>query len=430
MNDHRQRVLYIEQASGVGGSVISLYRLVRALNRERYEPIVLLQRPSELAARFRALGVEVLVLDEAAADTRATNTSAPYRRDIAAWLMRFSSSAAHVYSELRAITYFLGNELPAALRISRIVRNRRIDLVHLNNQPNSNHSGLVAAWLNRLACVCHVRDYNPPTMLDRWLTRRIDYLVFISREMERRVQQAVPGQRGEVVYDGLDLEASETPATAQMTRKLLGLSAEDFVIGNIGRLTPWKGQDVFLRALAYARTQAPRLKALIVGEPDPPTDTAYQDQLLALTHELGLKDIVTFTGFRADVPKLISAMDVVVHSSTAPEPFGLVIIEGMACGKPVIATRAGGVLDIVEDGRQGVLVPVGDERAMAEAMIRLALNPQWTDQLGRQARQRVETHFTASQFARAIESVYQRLRPSAETDAAHPPTLSSPEALR
>lgn len=430
MNDHRQRVLYIEQASGVGGSVISLYRLVRALNREWYEPIVLFQRPNELAARFRALDVEVLVLDETAADNTAVNTPAPHKRDIAAWLRRYSSSAAQGYSEVRAVAHFLGNELPEALRISRIIRDWRIDLVHLNNQPNSNHSGLVAAWLNRLPCVCHVRDYNPPSALDRWLTRRIDYLAFISREMENQVQQAALGQRGEVVYDGLDLEANETSATSHVTRQRLGLSPEDFVLGNIGRLTPWKGQAVFLRALAHARTQAPRLKALIVGEPDPPTDTTYRDRLLALTHELGLKDIVTFTGFRADIPTLISAMDVVVHSSTAPEPFGLVIIEGMACGKPVIATRAGGVLDIVEDGRQGVLVPVGDERAMAEAMVRLAHDPQWAGQLGRQARERVETHFTASQFARAIEDIYQRLRPSVEADVTHPHPLSSPEALR
>jgi glycosyltransferase involved in cell wall biosynthesis len=172
---------------------------------------------------------------------------------------------------------------------------------------------------------------------------------------------------------------------------------------------PWKGQEIFLRALARVAPQVSNLKALIVGDADPPTETTYRERLRALTEQLGLADIVRFTGFCSDISAVMASLDVLVHSSSSPEPFGIVVIEGMAAGKPVIATRAGGVLDIIEDGTNGLLVPIGDEHAMADAILNLAHHRDLAVRLGTRARECVATRFTAAQYAQAVQAIYQNL---------------------
>lgn len=407
MANRSYRVLYVENANSVGGSIISIYRLVQKLNRQHYEPIILFHRPNGYESRFRALGIEVIVLDgEKISQTQADGGHA---RDIAAWLGRYSSTLAHTYRKLKSI-YLLGSQtLPESWRIYRIIKDRRVDLVHLNNRLSSNRSGALAARWARTPCLCHVRDFDHLTWFDHWLAKSIGYFAFMSRALEQNLKAVEPSLRGSVVYDGLELDRFLISQEKTNTRQELGLNDSDFVVGNVGRLVPWKGQEVFLHALAQIKLQIPNLKALIVGEPDPPTDTAYFQRLQSLVQQLGLSEIVRFTGFHSDIPALMVALDVLVHSSSSPEPFGIVVIEGMAAGKPVIATRAGGVLDIIEDGYNGLLVPVGEDRAMAEAILTLARHQDLAMQLGAEARQHVLKRFTAAQYAQTVQAIYQSL---------------------
>jgi glycosyltransferase involved in cell wall biosynthesis len=149
---------------------------------------------------------------------------------------------------------------------------------------------------------------------------------------------------------------------------------------------------------------------LIIGAPEiTPQNWAYFQKLQALTQALNLEDKVIFTGFRDDVPRLIAALDVVVLSSSTPEPFGRVVIEGMAAGKPVVATAAGGVLDIIRDGVDGLLVPCKDVKAMAEAIYWLLSNREQTEQMGLLARRRVEEKFTVQHHVAAVGRVYDTI---------------------
>ncbi|MCR4405511.1 MAG: glycosyltransferase family 4 protein [Anaerolineae bacterium] len=407
MTNRSYRVLYVENANSVGGSIISVYRLVQQLNRQHYEPIILFHRPNGYEPRFRALGIEVIVLD--GKETPQAQAGSGHSRDIAAWLGHYSSTLAHTYRRLKSI-YLLGSQtLPESRRIYRIIKDRRIDLVHLNNRLSSNRSGALAARWARTPCLCHVRDFDHLTWFDRWLVKRVDHFAFMSRALEQSLKAAEPSLRGSVVYDGLELDRFLTSQDKANFRQELGLSNDDFVVGNVGRLVPWKGQEVFLRALARVAPQIRNLKALIVGDPDPPAETAYLKHLQSLVQELGLSDIVRFTGFYSDIPRLMASLDVLVHSSSSPEPFGIVVIEGMAAGKPVIATRAGGVLDIIEDGDNGLLVPVGDDQSMAEAILTLARCPDLAARLGTNARQRVTACFTVTQYVQTVQTIYQSL---------------------
>src|SRR5262249_61008547 len=120
----------------------------------------------------------------------------------------------------------------------------------------------------------------------------------------------------------------------------------------------------------------------------------YDQEVRQLVKQLGMEPVVEFTGFCADVQAVIAGLDLVVHASTIGEPFGQVIIEGMAAGKPIVATNGGGVPEIVEDGKTGLLVPMGNAPAMADAICAILADPERARSMGVRGRERVENHFT------------------------------------
>jgi glycosyltransferase involved in cell wall biosynthesis len=176
-------------------------------------------------------------------------------------------------------------------------------------------------------------------------------------------------------------------------------------IGLVGRITPWKGQDIFIRAAALLKEKHPEARFEIIGA-TMFAERGYEGELLRLRNELNVNDTVAFAGFVENVPARIAELDIVVHASITGEPFGQVIIEGMAEQKPVVATNGGGVPEIVQDGITGLLVPMGDALRMAEAIDYLLTHPDEATEMGVRGRERVQTHFTIQKTARMVEAVY------------------------
>src|SRR5262249_51653791 len=159
-------------------------------------------------------------------------------------------------------------------------------------------------------------------------------------------------------YDGLDLRRFRPQRSRAEVRTALGIEPAHLAIGMAANIQPWKGQDVTLRAMAALAARFPDLTAVFAGGVVRGAEW-YQAALDDFAPAQGLVPRVRFLGSRSDVPDLVNAVDVVVHASVTPEPFGRVLIEAMALGKPVVASAAGGVLEIVDDGRSGFLVPPG-----------------------------------------------------------------------
>ena len=185
-------------------------------------------------------------------------------------------------------------------------------------------------------------------------------------------------------------------------------SAENQVAGLIGRICQWKGQHIFLRAVASVRLRFPNARFKIVGAALFGEDD-YDGSIRKLCTDLGLDDVVEFCGFCSNVSEVISGLDVLVHASTTGEPFGQVIIEGMACGKPVVATNGGGVPEIVVDNVTGLLVPMGDSAAMAEAICKILADPIMAGQMGSRGFARAQELFTMEGAARKVEAVYRQV---------------------
>jgi glycosyltransferase involved in cell wall biosynthesis len=190
-------------------------------------------------------------------------------------------------------------------------------------------------------------------------------------------------------------------------RTELGLSTQHKVISNVGRLDWWKGQDYFIQAMAHIVPSQPDVKALLIGAPDDSASSlAFHQRLEQMVTDLGLSNHVMFTGYRSDVPDLLAASEIVIHSSSEPEPFGRVIVEAMLAGRPVVATRAGGVLDIVQDRETGLLVPPRNADAMAQAIQWLLQNREQAEIIGQHGRQRAQERFTIKRHVTQIQRIY------------------------
>jgi glycosyltransferase involved in cell wall biosynthesis len=176
-------------------------------------------------------------------------------------------------------------------------------------------------------------------------------------------------------------------------------------VGVFSRLAPWKGQHVLIDALS----DLPGVHALFVGDALFDGDESYAETLRTRAAQRGVADRAHFLGFRDEVPVLMQLVDVVVHTSTAPEPFGRVIVEGMLARRPVIATNAGGAREIVDDGCTGLLVPPGDTRALAAALRHVVDYPQQAATITEAAHARARRRFSKQAMIARIDAVLDPL---------------------
>jgi glycosyltransferase involved in cell wall biosynthesis len=389
-----------------GGAVVSLYELVRALNDGCYEPVVLFHNASPYADQFKALGARVLFLSEqprAAPPARAPRNLAARCDEYGRWLGGSYRAAKSAYLTARGY--------PAILQMTRLMKAEAIDLVHHNNGMLGNRDSVIAAWLAGVPQVCHIRQFEDLSWVEKALGSRVEMFIYNSRSVqERYCRQGIPARKGQVVYNPIDTESFGQPYDADAVRREFGLTARDWLISNVGRLDWWKGQDYFLQAMAEVIQLEPNVKALLVGQSDnAPINQAYFQRLQQLVRDLKLSEHIIFTGLRSDVPKIMAASDIIVHSASEPEPFGRVVVEGMAAGRPVIATAAGGVLDIIEHEVNGLLVPLKNASMMAKAMVGLLQNPDQCRKLGEKARDYASERFAIARHATAVQQIYEQV---------------------
>ncbi len=403
---NRCRVLYVARFD-TGGTTISLYELLRGMDNRRYEPVVLFYKPNYYCDEFRKLGVKVLVLSEG-----ATAPAAPLPkpvRDLAASLRKSRA--------VKQVTRLIRQEWPLARRMARLIREEAVDLVSHNDNLRAHRASVMAARLAGVPQVCHIRSltsYFRP--IDRCLSSVVDFFIYISSAIEKQCREdiGIAARKGQVIYDPVDLGAyADVHGATSPIRAEFGFTDGERVIANVGRLVSIKGQDFFLQAMAQVVRTHPNAKALLVGAPEStPAGQAYYGRLKQLVADMGLSDHVIFTGFRTDIPQIMAASDIVVHSASEPEGLGRVLVEAMAAGRPVIGTAAGGVPDVVQDRENGLLVPMADPASMAEAIQRLLRDPARARLMGQRAKQTVQARFTIRRHVEAVQGVYERvLRP-------------------
>jgi glycosyltransferase involved in cell wall biosynthesis len=371
-----RRILIINHTGQIGGAELGLLDLA-AHYRERCH--VLLFQDGPLTARLDALGVSWTIL---AAGQGMTGV----RRE-AGRLRALGAVPSLAWQALRM--------LPIA---------RRYDVLY----PNSQKAAVVTMLIARLTgrpVVWHMHDILSPEhfaplqrRLVTWLANRAARRVIVVSEAARQsfVDSGGDPDRAVVVYNGVDASHFARDSDATALRRSLGIGDAP-AVGLFGRLTPWKGQHVLIRALA----ELPGVQAVIVGDALF-GETGYRDELVALAASLGVAGRVHWLGHRPDVPALMAAVDLVVHTSTAGEPFGRVIVEGMLAGRPVLASDHGASRELLGEDTLA-LVPPDDPQALAGAVRRmLALPGSERAAIGARNRARAQAMFSLGAMIGAI----------------------------
>ena len=403
-----RRVLLVDKAGGVGGSVISLYQLVRGLDRTRFEPIVLLAEGNPYVERFRELGVNVILRPWA---NRPPATPARWSgvRDsgVVQGMRQFRWSRA-VYHAVGFYVKQLPKILERAEKFADVLNQVRPDIVHFNDVlPLHRGEALGAIWA-RVPTICHVRGFERLNHFDRWIAQRVRRYIFISQAIANDfLSSGAKVAAWDVVYNGVDIEEFHPmPQARASVREELGLPPDAQVAVLVGRLVPWKGQEVFLRALERLAGEHPSLRGLIVGNSGESVSD-YERHLRAKVDSGALRGRVVFADYRADVNRVLAGADTLVHASVEPEPFGRVIVEGMAAGIPVVASAAGAVPELIQDGRTGLLFPPGDGEGLASALERLIGTPDLAARIVRNALREVASRFTTELYVAGVEAVYE-----------------------
>lgn len=292
----------------------------------------------------------------------------------------------------------LGRRWRATRAIAALARERQVSMI-FGWMASAQLLAGPAAWLADIPAAWYQVGLPRPDWLDRvatWLPAR--GIVVLSREVAASQARLWPGRPQRLVYPGASLDRFEAVRDERpaVLRASFGLPSAGPLIGIVGRLQHWKGMHTVIAAMAKVRARHPDAHLVIVGgrhDPEP----RYEDELRALVERQGAASAVTFTGFQADVPRWMQAMDVVVHASDR-EPFGIVVIEAMALGKPVVAGAEGGPAEIITPGEDGLLAPFGDAEALADRISRFLDDPGLATRCGASARRRAED-FSAERYA-------------------------------
>lgn len=294
-------------------------------------------------------------------------------------------------------------------RLASYLKQNRMDIVHAYNFY-ANVFALPAARLAKVPVVlASIRDTG-----ETWTARQRAVNKMVCRLADRVVVNAEAIKRG-LVAEGYHPERITViangiicpPLRSTQDRTLLhqefGLSAKDVLIGVVSRIARLKGLEYFLAAAPDILARIPQAKFLIIG--DNSFNPQYREELKQQVITLGLQERVIFTGFRLDVPKIISSLDVSVLPSLR-EGLSNALLESMAAAVPVVATNVGGNPEVVVDGESGLLVPSRDSSALAEAICRVLLTPGLRNVLGQAGRRRVLEHFSNERMIRNVERLY------------------------
>ena len=377
------RIVYIDHCARLSGGELALLRLLPSMHS--VDAHVILAENGPLVAKFLQAGISVEVIG-----------MPDSTRDVPRGSVRAGALGhLHVPSVARYI-----------LRLAIRLRHLNPDLVHTNSLKAALYGGM-AGRLAGVPVVWHIRDRISSDYLPNTAVRLV-------KAASRRLPNAVISN-SQSTCDALGdtgMIQAVIPSPIATTFHARGLAGRPgrlpgaLRVGIVGRLAPWKGQDLFLRAFARSFPTEP-VTAVIIGSALF-GETAYEETLHRTVEDLGLTGRVEFRGFRDDICSELALLDIVVHASITPEPFGLVVAEAMACGLPVIAAGSGGPAEMIEDGVSGILYPMGDALGLSTALSRLAPDRALQDSMGAAAHIRT-AQFLPEVIARQVMATYLRV---------------------
>lgn len=391
------KVLVVENGAGFGGAVIALKSLVRSVSTSQASFHVVSNMSMPGLSDLQAVK-EIKVIHDRSFDARKM------AKRIQTVCPRWARSTL-LFSVGRLDDIF--NRLPYFARLAWHVAKLQPDIVHGNNEPNSNREGMLVARLLRIPFVQHVRGPLAPTRMAPWLLKSPAAFVPVSRWLAGELLvRGVPGHRIRQIYDGVEM-ASNVEAPVRDLRSDLCLGPNTMLVAMVGMLVQWKGQDLFIDAVSQLRNVDLEIAFLVFGDTPEHGDMDYAEKLRNQVTDLGLEKRIYFMGRQSGLTSLLPQIAVVVSASTEPEPLGLVMIEAMANGCSFVAPAFGAATEVVEDGISGYLFTPRDAVSLAKTLQKAIIRCEQCREMSDQARLRVSERFSLGQCRDQTVRVYQ-----------------------
>lgn len=390
MSGVRQTILYVHSGDELYGSDTALLRLIAGLDRARYRPLVVL--PTDLpyagllSRELRRLGVECVHLDLAVVRRR--------------------------YATVREAPRFVRRLRRSTAVLAQLIDREGVALVHSNTLVV--WPGALAARLTGRRHVWQIHELlTGPAVLRRLFGCALLALATVVVPNSHATSAGLfltsaRGGRVQVIPNGVAVAPMADPRERARLRAEWGIGPHEILIGTIGRVSPRKGLRELLAAARTIVAQAPAARLVIVGGVVPGQE-AFAAELEAEAALGPLAGRVHLAGFHEDVASVLEAVDIVAAPVVQPESFGLAVAEAMAHGKPVVASRLGGLAEVVVDGVTGLLVPAGDTGALAGALLQLVKDADLRTRLGARGRDRVARRFSLAAYVGRFATLYERI---------------------
>lgn len=405
------KVVYYDGAIAYGGSLEVLSTLFNSLDRSTVSPSLIACTPEmHLSPKFRREDIGCVLKPP-------LNYS-----DRERWLNRFDGQPQIVF-KLAAYAFSLvalSLALPNQCRLFFHLYRTRPDLIHINN----NYSPILAARLLGIPIIWHLHGVPArPSPWERFLLNAVNQFISISHYVAAQAEAVgFPTETMIVQHNSAPHIAPETNDIRSALLTEFGIPSNHKLIAHVGRLLPWKGQLQLLHAMAKVVQNHPNVTALIVGDDKESINSRYIDVLREFVTKSGLESNVRFTGHRADILNVMASVDAVVHTSIEPEPFGLVIVEAMSVGTPVVASDIGAPREIITNNETGIIAPPGDAAELARSIATILFDPSLNESIKTKCKELVRRHFSPDIFAGNIAALYQKL-----LGQAAPPPRRSPK---
>jgi len=389
------KITFIEQDTGIGGAEVNLFYLFERMNRDRFHPIVVVPYEGPLTERLEEMGVEHRIIRQ----------------------VKFISTSTYVFGKKIfnpfAVLFDIMIFLPTIWRIRSFLKKEEINIVQTNSMV-AHIYGAIAARLAGVPCIWHMQDIVDPKMALGLVRKTLVYIAAVMPDRIVAVSKAVgrmftgrSAAKVRIVYNGTDTERFSPNVDGSVVRREFNIADDYPVIGMIGRLVYWKGHQEFLKAISMVKKELNDVRALIVGDTTF-GNSEYKDELVQMANRLGIAKNVIFAGHRSDISRVLRAMDIMVHASITPEPFGLVIVEAMASGIPVIAAKSGGPLEIIEHGKDGFLIDPHSSKDLVKGIIEILKNEDMKANFAKSGREKIKKKFYINNFIAGFEQVYSK----------------------
>lgn len=386
-------IALVDVAAEMGGVEFSTLYLAEHLNPNRFRCVVVCPEDGDLPRECRARGISVEIVPVPRFRSTALEVGRRFIPNPLSWLVN---------------AFLL---LLAAWRYRSYFKARDIDLVCTKGLFAHFYAALGARWCG-VPSVIHLQDLisrRAGGLYSRFFAtfaRQTAHHVIAdgSPIQEQLAPYLKPGQIT-VVHNGVDLDVFSPEVDGLSVRQEWGVTDGEILIGNIARLTTWKGQDYLVKAFGQIAESFPKAKLALIGAPVF-TGDRFEHRLHQLVGELQLADRVIFAGYRWDLPETLAALDVYVHSSVEKDTSPLAVVSAMAAGKPILTTNVSGVAELFVQNEEAILVKPGSAEALAAGLTDMLSCPARRQELGQAARAKAEKELTLDLFVKRCEEVF------------------------